>query len=218
MMVVRRCLRGAMNEIETSQPAEDPSSSKFSLDRLRLRFRDPALESAFREDRFRHNIGNIRFAFLAGIALWIGWGLLLQPHILALADRRLDTGMRFGFFIPLLLVGFGLTFTPLFRRMWQSMTVVIATLTLLGWVYYASNILTLPAEYGYVGIILITAFTYTLLRLRFLLVVLVTAIGIAAYLPYAFTARYIVEVSQLIAAFFLFSFGVLGCVAAYRME
>ncbi|MFL5797647.1 MAG: adenylate/guanylate cyclase domain-containing protein [Actinomycetota bacterium] len=185
---------------------------------MRLRFRDPALEAAFREDRFRHNIGNIRFAFLAGVALWVAWGLLLQPHILALADRRLDTIMRFGVFIPLLLVGFGLTFTPLFRGIWQSMTVVIATLTLLGWVYYTSNILTLPAEYGYVGIILITAFTYTLLRLRFLLVVLITLIGIAAYLPYVFTARYIVEVSQVIAAFFLLSFGVLGCMAAYRLE
>jgi class 3 adenylate cyclase len=185
---------------------------------MRLRFRDDALEAEFRDDRFRHNVGNIRFAFLAGIVLWIVWGLLMQPHILALADRRLDTVMRFGVFVPLLLIGFALTFTPLFRRLWQSMTVVIASLTLLLWVYYASNILTLPAEYGYVGIILITAFTYTLLRLRFLLVVLVTAIGIAAYLPYAFTARYIVEVSQLIAAFFLFSFGVLGCVAAYRME
>jgi class 3 adenylate cyclase len=199
-------------------PTQAGKRSPLSLDRLRLRFRDPALESAYRDDRFRHNIGNIRFAFLAGIALWVGWGLLLQPHILALADRRLDTIMRFGVFIPLLLVGFGLTFTPLFRRVWQSMTVVIATLTLLGWVYYASNILTLPAEYGYVGIILITAFTYTLLRLRFLLVVLITVIGIAAYLPYAFTARYIVEVSQVIAAFFLLSFGVLGCLAAFRLE
>jgi class 3 adenylate cyclase len=199
-------------------PTQAAKRSPLSLDRVRLRFRDPALEAAFREDRFRHNVGNIRFAFLAGVALWVAWGLLLQPHILALADRRLDTLMRFGVFIPLLLVGFGLTFTPLFRRLWQSMTVVIATLTLLLWIYYASNILTLPAEYGYVGIILITAFTYTLLRLRFILVVLVTAIGIAAYLPYAFTARYIVEVSQLIAAFFLVSFGFLGCVAAYRME
>ncbi|HXJ66617.1 MAG TPA: adenylate/guanylate cyclase domain-containing protein [Actinomycetota bacterium] len=185
---------------------------------MRLRFRDDALEAEFREDRFLHNIGNIRFAYLAGIALWIVWGLLLQPHILALADRRLDTVMRYGVFIPLLVIGFGLTFTPLYRRLWQSMTVVIAALTLVLWVYYASNILTLPAEYGYVGIILITAFTYTLLRLRFILVELVTVIGIAAYLPYAYTAKYIVEVSQLIAAFFLLSFGVLGSVAAFRME
>src|SRR5580765_3030211 len=146
-----------MERIDTQEHVR--RRSPFSLDRLRLRFRDPELELVFRDDRFRHNVGNIRFAFLAGIALWAVWGLLMQPHILALADRRLDIIMRFGVFIPLLLVGFGLTFTPLFRRIWQSLTVVIATLTLLLWVYYASNILTLPAEYGYVGIILITAFT-----------------------------------------------------------
>ena len=47
------------------------------------------------------------------------------------------------------------------------------------------EVLTLPAEYGYVGVILITAFTYALLRLEFVFVVLVTVVGIAAYLPYA---------------------------------
>jgi hypothetical protein len=103
--------------------------------------------------------------------------------MLALADRRLDAIMRFGVFIPMLLVGLALTFTPFFRRIWQGMSVVIAAATILLWVYYVSNILTLPAEYGYVGVVLITAFTYTLLRLRFVLVVLITVIGIAAYLP-----------------------------------
>jgi class 3 adenylate cyclase len=190
----------------------------LSLDRLRLRFRDPALESAYRDDRFRHNVGNIRFAFLAGIALWVTWGVLLRPHMLALADRRLDAIVRFGVFIPMLLVGLGLTFTPFFRRIWQGMSVVIASATILLWVYYVSHILTLPAEYGYVGVILITAFTYTLLRLRFLLVVLITVIGIAAYLPYAYTAAYIVAVSQLLATLYLISFGVLGGLTAYRLE
>jgi adenylate cyclase len=192
--------------------------SPLNFDRLRLRFREHALESAYRDDRFRHNVGNIRFGFLAGIALWVAWGLLLRPHILALADRRLDTIMRFGVFIPMLLVGLGLTFTPLFRRIWQGMSVVIAIATILLWVYYVSHILTLPAEYGYVGVILITSFTYTLLRLRFIFVVLITVIGIAAYLPYAFTARYIVDVSRVLATLYLISFGVLGALAAYRLE
>ena len=207
-----------MDGIEAATPAEEPSPGRFSLDRLRLRFGDPALESAFREDRFRHNVGNIRFAFLAGIALWISWGLLLRPHMLALADQRLDLIMRFGVFIPLLLVGIGLTFTPLFRRIWQGLSVVIAGATILLWVYYVSEIRTLPPEYGYVGVILITAFTYTLLRLRFLFVVLITVIGIAAYLPYAFTARYVVDVSRLLASLYLVSFGFLGSMAAYRLE
>jgi adenylate cyclase len=90
--------------------------------------------------------------------------------------------------------------------------------TILVWVYYISHVLTLPPEYGYVGIILITAFTYTLARLRFILVVLVTVVGIAAYLPYAFTASYIVDVTRVLATLFLISFGVLGGLAAFRLE
>ena len=90
--------------------------------------------------------------------------------------------------------------------------------TLVVWVFYSTKILTLPAEYGYVGVILITAFTYTLLRLRFFLVVLTTLAGIAVYLPYAFTAKYIAPVSSVLAALYLISFGVLGSLAAYWME
>ena len=190
----------------------------LGLDRLRLRFGDPDLEAAFREDRFRHNITNIRFAFLAGIGMWIAWGLLLRPHMLALADRRLDATIRLGVFIPMLLLGFALTFTPLFRRIWQALTVVAATTTILVWVVYVSNIQTLPAEYGYVGVILITSFTYTLLRLRFLFVVVIAVVGVAAYLPYALSARYIADVSRVLATLYLITFGVLGAMAAYRLE
>jgi len=190
----------------------------FGLDRLRLRFGDPALEAAFREDRFRNNITNIRFAFLAGIGVWIAWGVLLRPHMLALADRRLDATMRLGVFIPMLLLGFALTFTPLFRRIWQALSVVTATTTIVLWVVYVSNIQTLPAEYGYVGVILITAFTYTLLRLRFVFVVVIMVVGVAAYLPYALSARYIAAVSRVLATLYLVSFGLLGALAAYRLE
>jgi class 3 adenylate cyclase len=205
-------------EIETSTPGGERSSWRLLLDRLRLRFRDPALESAYRVDRLRHDLGNIRFAFLAGIALWVTWGLLLRPHMLALSDRRLDMVMRFGVFIPMLIVGLGLTYTRFFGRVWEWVSVAIAAATLLFWVFYVSRVSTLPLEYGYVGVILITAFSYTLLQLRFVLVALVTIIGIATYLPYAFTARYIVPVSLVLTVLYLVSFGMLGGLAAYRME
>jgi class 3 adenylate cyclase len=202
---------------EGSTPAEG-SPGRFALRRLRLKFDDAYLESAFRADLFRHQLGNIRFAFLAGIVLWVSWGLLLNPRMLALADQRIDTLMRFGVFIPMLVAGVALSFTPFFARTWEWISVAIATATLLVWVLYVSQILTLPAEYGYVGVILITSFTYTLLRLRFVLVVFITVVGIAAYLPYALTARYIVDVSVVLATLYLVSFGVLGGLAAYRME
>ncbi len=201
------------------QPAQPAGRSvRQRLARLRLRFRDPALESEFRVDQFRHQLGNVRFAFLAGIALWISWGLLLRPYILALSELRLDRIMRWGVFIPMLVIGLALTFTPFFGRIWEWVAVAIATVTIVSWVYYTSEILTLPAEYGYVGVILITAFTYTLLRLRFVLVLLITLIGIGAYLPYAFTTRYVAPVSGVLATLYLVSFGFLGGLAAHRME
>jgi class 3 adenylate cyclase len=207
-----------MDQIETTTASREPSPRRFGLDRLRLRFRDPELESAFRADRFRHNLGNVRFAFLAGIALWLSWGLLLRPYILAISELRLDRIMRWGVFIPMLLIGLALTFTPFFGRIWEWFAVAIATATIGGWVYYTSNIQTLPAEYGYVGVILITAFTYTLLRLRFVLVLMVTLIGIGTYLPYAFVTRYVAPVSGVLATLYLVSFGFLGGLAAHRME
>ena len=198
--------------------AEERSRWSVWLDRLRLRFRDPGLESAYRADRYRHDLGNIRFGFLAGIAIWVAWGLLLRPYMLALSDQRLDVIMRFGVFIPLLIVGLALTFTRSFGRIWEWVAVAIAAATLLFWVFYVARISTLPAEYGYIGVILITAFTYALLRLRFVLVALITVIGIGAYLPYAITAKYIVDVSLVLAMLYLVSFGVLGGIASYRTE
>jgi class 3 adenylate cyclase len=207
-----------MDAIETSTTGGEPSGWRLRLERLRLRFRDSALESSYRADRFRHDLGNIRFAFLAGIALWVTWGLLLRPRMLALSDQRLDLLMRFAVFIPMLVVGFGLTYTRFFGRVWEWASVAIAAATLLCWVFYVSRISTLPLEYGYVGVILITAFTYTLLQLRFVLVVLVTLIGIGAYLPYAFTAQYVTPASLVLSILYLVSFGMLGGLAAYRME
>ena len=206
-----------MGSIETSPNGAGPGWREW-LQRLRLRFTDPLLESEFQADRFRHNLGNIRFAFLAGIALWLVWGLLLRPHMLALSDLHLDSVMRFRVFIPMLIVGFGLTYLPSFERNWEWACVTIATATLVLWIFYVSQIATLPVEYGYVGVVLITAFTYTLLRLRFVWVVLITAIGIAGYLTFAFTVPYIFDVSRTLALLYLVSFGLLGALAAFRME
>jgi class 3 adenylate cyclase len=207
-----------MSATDTPTPERARPSWQLRLQGLRLRFSDPALELDYRADRFRHNLANIRFAFLAGIALWVLWGFLLRPHMLALSDLRLDAVMRYGVFIPMLVVGFGLTFTRSFERIFEWVSIAIAAATLLLWVFYVSRVSSLPLEYGYVGIILITAFTYTLLRLRFVWVVLITAVGIAAYLTYAFSARYIYDVSRVLAALYLVSFGFLGMIAAYRME
>ena len=216
--LARAPLWRSMKRIENLSPTAEATDEPARLDRLLLRFRDRDLESAFRADFFRHNLVNLRFAFIGGMVLWVIWGLFLHNHILAISDQRLDRLMRYGVFIPLLVAGFVLTYTPFFHRIWEWVAAGIGAATILLWVYYASHVLTLPAEYGYVGVILITAFTYTLLRLRFILVMAITVIGIVSYLPYAYTAGYIVDVTRALATLYLLSFGALGGVAAYRME
>jgi class 3 adenylate cyclase len=196
----------------------EPEELEQRFRRLTLRFRDRRLEATFQADYFRHNLGNLRFAFLGGAVLWVLWGLLVRDHLLAKADKSFDLVVRYGVFIPLLLLGLGLSFTRMFGRIWEWVTGAIAIVTILVWVYYNTQVLTMPADYGYVGVILITAFTYTLARLRFALVVVVTLVGIAAYVPYALSADYIVAVRKLLATLYLVTFGALGGVAAYRLE
>ena len=174
---------------------------------LRLRFRDPPSRRRS-GGSLPLNLGNVRFAFLAGIAFWIGWGILLRPYMLALSDLQLDAHHPVRCVHPDAARRLRAHFTPLLpARLGMDCRSRSPSRRIVIWVYYASHILTLPAEYGYVGVILITAFTYTLLRLRFILVVMTALVGIAAYLPYAFTARYIVDVSGVLATLYLVSFG-----------
>jgi class 3 adenylate cyclase len=203
---------------ETGSTLEDRAREPVTLDRLTLRFRDREWESAFRADFFRHNLGNLRVALVAGAVLWVVFGLVLRGHILAGADKRVDLLMRFGVFIPILLVGLLLSFSRVFERIWEWVVVTLTVTTLLAWVYYVSQVLTLPAEHGYMGVILITAFTYTLLRLRFTLVMLITLVGLAAYLPYAMSAVYISDVKKALGTLYLTSFAAVGGLASYRLE
>lgn len=201
----------------------DTSGSQISREPVRLnpftlRFLDPQVEKAFLAEYFRHAVSNFRWGLAAGVFLWTSSIPILHPNILAIGDRSFDLAMRFGVFIPLLLVGIVLSFTPFFERIWEGVTLGIALLTLVAWTYYVGQVLTIPAEYGYIGVILITAFTYALLRLRFVLVVLITIVGAAAYMQYAVSAVYIFGITTVLAALFLFSFGIVGCIAAYRME
>jgi class 3 adenylate cyclase len=207
-----------LESLRRARTTVEGSRKPVALDRFTLRFPDPELESAFRTDFFRHNLGNLRVALLAGAALWVVFGFVLRGHILAGADKRVDLVMRYGVFIPILLIGLALSFTRVFERIWEWVVVALTVTTILAWVYYVSQVLTLPAEHGYIGVILITAFTYTLLRLRFTLVMAITLVGLAAYLPYAMSAVYISDVKRALGTLYLTSFGAVGGMAAYRLE
>jgi class 3 adenylate cyclase len=200
------------------QVAEDVHLEPVALNPITLRFTDRELDAAYEKDFYQHNLGNLRFAFLGGIALWVLFGVVIDGFLLVQADQTIDLIMRYGVFTPLLLVALGVSFLPGFQRYWEWVAAGVVILTLVLWLYYNTQVLTMPVDYGYVGMILITAFTYTLLRLRFMWVVLTTLVAIALYVPYAVTAVHIFGVKTVLATLYLTTFGVLWGVAAYRLE
>jgi adenylate cyclase len=186
------------------------------LSRLTLRFLDRDFEAAFRRNHFQGSLTNIRTAYLVGVALWMLWGLLLGRYLME--DRGLDLALRYGVFIPMLLVGFAHTFSRTFPRVWEWQVLAVLLATGVTWVTYAAAIQSMPVDYGYVGLILILAFGYTLLRLRFLLVAFSSAVLTAYYLVVALGFEDLGGRRPFLASFYLVTFALLGMLAAYTLE
>ena len=182
-----------------------------------LRFRDSYLEAAYRADHFRNNLVNLRVAHILGAVLMVAWGFAIHGH-LPFFDRPFDLTMRYGVFIPLLLVGFAVTYMRGYPRFWEWELLAILFIIMPAWVYYVSRLLTMPPDFGYVGLILMAMFVYTLIRPRFLLVLAIAAVPILIYVPYAVVAVQVSGVKTAIAVFYLVSFGGLGVVASHRSE
>jgi class 3 adenylate cyclase len=208
---------GGQPDSKAKLAADEGHLEPVEMGRRTLRFKDPKLEREFREEYYRQNLANIRFTLLAGIAMWVIWGLLVREFLVP-SDRPFDLTLRFGAFIPMLLIAFALSFNRVYARIWEWVMFAVVGASLITWVFYVSVVRTMPVDYGYVGLILITAFAYALARLRFNLVVLITVIAIGTYIPYAVAAVHIFGVRTVLATAFLLSFGGLWGVAAYRLE
>jgi class 3 adenylate cyclase len=199
-----------------SPTGEIASVGSGDLDRLTLRFTDARLETDFRAALYRDVIGSVRAAFLLGIATWALWGLVIRQLTLDAPD--LDLIIRFLVLIPILVVGLVITFLPFGRRIWEAEAVLVLVLNALIWTLYVSSISGVPFDLGYVGVILIMAFSYTLLRLRFVLMAGTGLVMIALYFV-ATIATGAADRQQLtLATFYLVSFYVLGGIASYTLE
>jgi class 3 adenylate cyclase len=148
--------------------------------------------------------------------MWITWGFMVRNYLGG--DRNLDLQIRYGLLIPLCLLGFGVTFLPSYPRFWKWPVMAVLLITGLTWTGYVSEIKNMPADYGYVGLILIQTFTFSILRLPFVLVVLFDLITIPAYFAFAFGSGDLGGLRTLLAIFYLGSFSLLGFIASYLIE
>jgi class 3 adenylate cyclase len=176
----------------------------------------PRRGGGFRDQNFQANLIHVRIAHVLGIVLWVVWGLLVRGDLGA--DQAFDVKMRYGVFIPLILVSLAFSFTNMYRRVWQPASAAIILATGFAWIIYVSAIDTMPIDYGYVGVILIITFSYTLIRLRFVLAAAVSAVLIVGYLAIGLGTNEVTGREVKLSSFYLVSFWLLGMIATYVLE
>jgi len=179
-------------------------------------FGDRALEADFYDENFRNNLIHVRIAHLLGIVLWVIWGLLVRDDLGP--DQAFDLKMRYGVFVPIILVSLAFSFANVYRRVWQWASAAAILATGFAWIGYVSAIDAMPIDYGYVGVILIMTFSYTLIRIRFVLAAAVSAVLIIGYLAISLGTHQVTAREAKLSLFYLVSFWLLGMIAAYVLE
>src|SRR5690349_13820366 len=95
----------------------------FELDRIWLRFRDPAVESVFISDMLRTSINFIRAYLIAGTCLYISFGFL--DYVVGGSSLKALWLIRYAIVVPILLGVLSLTFFKLFYQVAQQALSVV---------------------------------------------------------------------------------------------
>jgi signal transduction histidine kinase len=151
----------------------------FELDRIWLRFRDPAVEDTFLDTTLRQSINFVRAYLIAGNCIYLLFSIL--DAVVGDSAIRSVLAIRFLVVSPILLSIFALTFFPLFYRVAQF---ALATAMLSsGFGVVAMTAIMGPpfnSQY-YAGIILVVIYCGSLIRLKFHYSVLISISLILSY-------------------------------------
>ena len=152
---------------------------RFELDRLRMRFRDPKVETAFLDVTLRQSVHFIRAYLIAGAGLYALFALL----DIVTQDPALYSifAIRFLVVIPVFLGAFALTFFPIFFRIAQAALAVVMLTAGLG-IIAMTAIMQPPfnSQY-YSGLILVVIYCGSLSRMNFDHGLLISLFLVAGY-------------------------------------
>jgi len=144
-----------------------PGAFRLRVDPLTLSFRGDFehLEKHFHQNYFESNLRHLRICHLIAV-LFYGLTGLLENILIPEAISAL-WAVRYGFVMPLFIIGLGFTFTKYYEKCWYSISAgyILAT----GGGFVMMIILgPKPEIYAYyVGVILSMFFGYTFIRERF---------------------------------------------------
>jgi len=151
----------------------------FELDRVWLRFRDPAVEAVFLSDTLRSSINFIRAYLIAGCCIYLLFSLL--DFVVGDAEMGAVLAIRYLVVSPTLIAIFALTFFPFFFRVAQAALALAMLASGLG-VVAMTAIMGPPfnSQY-YAGIILVVIYCGSLIRLKFHYSILISVFLILSY-------------------------------------
>lgn len=162
----------------------EPKQSKrdepgFELNRIWLRFRDPAVERIFLDDTIRRSINFIRAYLIAAVCLYASFGIL--DSVVGGAALKSMLIIRYAVVSPILMGVFALTFFPLFFRVAQF-ALAFAVLSAGEGIVAMTAIMGPPFNsHYYAGIVMCTIYGGSLIRLKFHFSVLVSIFLVISY-------------------------------------
>ncbi len=196
--------------------ASGAGAPEFALDRVWLRFRDPAVEAEFTRRTFAEFLTFIRAYLLAGACLYFCFGLLDLLDGGWAADYLL--AIRYGIVCPILLSIFVATFLPWFPRIGQA---ALATAMLSSGLGVVVMTAIMPPPFNsqyYAGIVMVVIYCGSLIRLKYHYGVLITLLLVAAYQGVALWGNPIPRTTLISNDFFLCMAAAVGLFAGYIQE
>jgi signal transduction histidine kinase len=151
----------------------------FELDRIRLRFRNPAVEAEFLSHTLRYSINFIRAYLIAGCCIYLLFSIL--DFVVADEQIGLVLAIRFLVVSPTLIAIFALTYFPLFFRVAQAALALAMLSSGLGIVAMTAIMGPPFNSHYYAGIILVVIYCGSLIRLKFHYAILISIFLIISY-------------------------------------
>ena len=159
---------------------------KFELDRIWLRFTDPAVEARFMHDSLTQSINFIRAYFIAGTALYMLFSVL--DAVVGGTSTAALWAIRYAVVAPILLGIFATTFFPIFFRVAQLLLGTAMLASGLG-VVAMTAIMEAPfnSQY-YAGLIMVVIYCGSLIRIKYSYSL---AISIFLFISYQFVGLWL---------------------------
>ena len=177
---------------------------------------DKNLEEAYCTESFEKNLGYLRICHVLSFLAFSSAGFI--DYILFPNDYTLAWTIRYGFAAPFFIIGLAVTYTPLYRRCWQTLAFIYVLVTGLASLAIF-HLMPPPDSYLYFGHIIVSyMFGFLFVRVRFLVASLAGLTLFVCFLAVAGMLDNLQQAKLYNAVIIMLIMLLMGMYFAYRYE